>query len=118
LDPAKYNAADNLIIFLGIASYIAERRGKQDRKGNMITHILDSKIPTVPREKRRGIHSNIEIDFHTDVISDILALQVRQTSKHGGETLLSPTWTVYNTLATHRPDIIRLLSEPIWPAQM
>jgi hypothetical protein len=35
LDPNDYSPEDNVIIFLGISSYIAERRGKQDTQGNM-----------------------------------------------------------------------------------
>jgi hypothetical protein len=36
LDPKLYSAADNLIIFLGLSSYIAERRGRQDQNGNIL----------------------------------------------------------------------------------
>jgi hypothetical protein len=35
LDPNDYSPEDNAILFLGISSYIAERRGKQDIQGNM-----------------------------------------------------------------------------------
>ncbi|KAF2189593.1 Clavaminate synthase-like protein, partial [Zopfia rhizophila CBS 207.26] len=116
--PQDFSAADNLVIFLGIASYIAQRFGKQDPEGNMLSHIIDTKKSSVPREQRRGIHSNTQIDFHNEIVSDILGLQIRQTSKHGGELLLSPAWSMYNDLALHRPDVLRLLSEPVWPAQI
>jgi hypothetical protein len=36
LDPKLYSPADNLIIFLGLTSYIAERRGRQDQNGNIL----------------------------------------------------------------------------------
>jgi len=36
LNPADYSPEDNIVIFLGISSYIAERRGKQDEAGNML----------------------------------------------------------------------------------
>jgi hypothetical protein len=36
LDPAKYTVEDSTAIFLGIQSYIAEQRARQDDKGNMI----------------------------------------------------------------------------------
>ncbi len=36
LDPKKYSVEDGLIIFLGIQSYIAEQRARQDDKGNML----------------------------------------------------------------------------------
>jgi hypothetical protein len=37
LDPNDYSPEDNVILFLGISSYIAERRGKQDAQGNMFS---------------------------------------------------------------------------------
>ena len=36
LDYDKYSVEDNMIIFLGVQSYIAETRARQDEKGNMI----------------------------------------------------------------------------------
>jgi len=39
LDPDAYSPEDNAILFLGISSYIGERRGKQDAQGNMFGKI-------------------------------------------------------------------------------
>ena len=36
LDYDKYSVEDNTVIFLGIQSFIAETRARQDEKGNMI----------------------------------------------------------------------------------
>jgi len=36
VDPAQFSAEDNAILFLGISSYIAERRGQQTKSGKMI----------------------------------------------------------------------------------
>jgi len=36
LDPARYNPEENLLLFLGISSYIGDTRGRQDDMGNMI----------------------------------------------------------------------------------
>jgi hypothetical protein len=39
LDPEKYSVEDGMVIFLGIQTYIAEQKARQDDKGNMIgTH--------------------------------------------------------------------------------
>ena len=35
LDPNEYSPEDNVLLFLGISSYVAERRGKQDSRGNI-----------------------------------------------------------------------------------
>lgn len=37
LDVNKYTPADLVVVFLGISSYIAEKRGLQDRDCNMIS---------------------------------------------------------------------------------
>ncbi|KAL5325584.1 hypothetical protein ACEPPN_006712 [Leptodophora sp. 'Broadleaf-Isolate-01'] len=37
LDPDAYTSVDFAIIFLGISSYIAERRGRQDQRGSMMS---------------------------------------------------------------------------------
>jgi hypothetical protein len=36
LEYEKYSVEDNMVIFLGIQSFIAETRARQDEKGNMI----------------------------------------------------------------------------------
>lgn len=36
LEPEKYSAEENVIIFAGVASYIAEIRGRQDEDGNVL----------------------------------------------------------------------------------
>jgi hypothetical protein len=41
LEPTKYSALDNVLIYLGITSYIAQTRGCQDSSGNMIIHVKD-----------------------------------------------------------------------------
>ena len=39
LDPDSLSVADSTIIYLGLSSYIAERRGKQDQRGSMLSMI-------------------------------------------------------------------------------
>jgi hypothetical protein len=52
LDPAKYSVLDNVLLYLGVTSYIAEKRGCQDSSGNMIS------------EKTAGYHQKL-IGFST-----------------------------------------------------
>lgn len=37
LNSNNYSPEDNTIIFLGISSYVGEKRGKQDDAGNMLS---------------------------------------------------------------------------------
>lgn len=41
LDPTDFSPLDNVLLYLGITSYIAEIRGCQDYDGRMIVHIKD-----------------------------------------------------------------------------
>ena len=37
LQQERYSATDNVLLFTGLASYIGEQRGCQDRYGNMLS---------------------------------------------------------------------------------
>ncbi len=36
LEPTKYSSLDNMLLYLGVTSYIAEKRGMQDYDGRMV----------------------------------------------------------------------------------
>lgn len=77
LDPSRYTAEDNMLLFLGISSYIGNRRGRQGQDGEMISkfgqpasritltkieaHVTDSIHSTLLQQKRRLVHSHLEI---------------------------------------------------------
>lgn len=47
---SKFSMPDSVVVFLGIASHIAEKRGLQDRKGNMLCKSnSNSPTPSIPR---------------------------------------------------------------------
>lgn len=35
LDPKRYSAEDNVLLFLGVSSYVGEKRGLQNDKGHI-----------------------------------------------------------------------------------
>jgi hypothetical protein len=37
LNPEEYSREDNILIFLGISSYVGEKRGRQDEAGSMLS---------------------------------------------------------------------------------
>ncbi|PMD25538.1 Clavaminate synthase-like protein, partial [Hyaloscypha hepaticicola] len=92
LDPKQYSSEVNLIMYLGISSYIGDKRGRQDERGNMLRN---------------------NQPFHTDT-GDILGLYSMGEAMVGGECRLASSATIYNDIAKTRPDIIHLLSSPSW----
>ncbi|PTB63346.1 Clavaminate synthase-like protein [Trichoderma citrinoviride] len=118
LEGAKYSVEDSTTIYLGIASYIADKRGLQDRKGNVLSHITDSKLWKVPVEERHGIHSSQALPYHNDMGCDILALQVRHMAEKGGYTYLSSVSTAFNELLSEAPWAAEALLASDWPVQI
>lgn len=115
LRPDEFSPEDNVVLFLGLSSYIGPKRGRQDEDGNMLMHIRDAKLSTTPQSDRPIRYSSRASTFHTDTFCDILALQTRNRAVEGGRNMLTSSWTVYNKLRATRPDIIDLLAQPIWP---
>ncbi|KAL9616645.1 MAG: hypothetical protein Q9160_008501 [Pyrenula sp. 1 TL-2023] len=114
LQPWTYSRQENIILYLGVSSYIGERRGRQNLSGAKLTHITDVKSAGVESSERRPIFSNLGQPFHADLFCDVLALYHLDTAKSGGETSLASSWKVYNEVAASRPDIIHTLAENDW----
>ncbi|TFA99817.1 hypothetical protein CCMA1212_008265 [Trichoderma ghanense] len=118
LGGSEYSVEDSITIYLGIASYIADQRGFQDRKGNVLSHIINSKLWKVPVEERHGIHSSQALPYHNDMGCDVLALQVRDMAEKGGYTYLSSVTTAFNELLSEAPWAAKALLTPDWPVQI
>ncbi|KND89360.1 hypothetical protein TOPH_05967 [Tolypocladium ophioglossoides CBS 100239] len=118
LDASRYSVEDSVLLYLGLAEYVADKRGQQDKRGNVLSHITNSKLWDVPVEQRHAIHSNKALPFHNDMGCDLLALQVRRSAHSGGSTYLSSVWAVFNTLVREEPEVARSLLTPDWPVQI
>ncbi|KAF4455444.1 hypothetical protein F53441_2233 [Fusarium austroafricanum] len=113
LDPKKYSVEDLTVLYLGIQSYIANHHGRQDRKGNMLVHIVADNSSKLKAGHHR--HSTSPITFHNEEAGDIVSWLTRSTAVSGGKCIIASAYTVYNVLAASRPDMIRTLSRSDWP---
>lgn len=138
LQPEKYSIKDNMLLYLGITSYIAETRGMQDFDGRMIrkflsrirslrcdevTDLLTNPLPVhikavVEDKKQNGRlpnspYVNRAQPFHAD-LCDVLTLYALNTAACGGESYLASGAKIYNELARTRPDIIEVLAKDDW----
>ncbi|KAK4176189.1 hypothetical protein QBC36DRAFT_12514 [Triangularia setosa] len=114
IQPSQFTPEDNVVIFLGISSYIGGTRGRQDENGNMLMHIRNAKQSKTPQSLRPIRYSSRASTFHTDTFCDVLALQSRNNAETGGSTLLSSTWTIFNKLQKDCPEVCKLLAQPHW----
>ncbi|XDG02677.1 hypothetical protein ABKA04_002292 [Annulohypoxylon sp. FPYF3050] len=117
LKPENYSIEDNIVIFLALSSYIGDHRGLQNSKGDMLSHVTESKSWTAPREKRHGIHTNDGLPFHNDMGCEVLAIQVRDRAEAGGHTCVASMVDVYNDLLQSNPWVVNALARHDWPIQ-
>ncbi|GKT48341.1 TBC domain-containing protein C1778.09 [Colletotrichum spaethianum] len=132
LDPQKHSVEDLTVLYLGIQGYIANQRGRQDKKGNMLgtrhspivfasanlltpvtVHIVADNTSQAKADHHR--HSTSAITFHNEESGDVVSWLTRNTAAAGGKCIIASAHTVYNVLAATRPDIIRTLSRSDWP---
>ncbi|KAH8879554.1 Clavaminate synthase-like protein [Thozetella sp. PMI_491] len=119
LDSKNLSDEDNVLAFLGISSHVGgDLRGVQDKLGNVLTHVTDSKRWSIAPEKRHGIHTNTGLPFHTDMGATVLALHVRQLAQAGGNTYLAPAATIFEHIRAEYPEAAKTLMEPQWPVQI
>ncbi|CUS12320.1 unnamed protein product [Tuber aestivum] len=109
LNPKRYSSEENVLIYVGISCWVAERRGRQDEHNNML--YLTSSV--APDNVRQAPYSNVQQPYHTD-IGDILALYTLGQAYKGGRSKLASTGAIYNELAETRPDHIDTLRSPEW----
>ncbi|KAI1493289.1 hypothetical protein F5X96DRAFT_237441 [Biscogniauxia mediterranea] len=118
LAPGQYTPELNTMLFLGIASYIGDQRGVQNSSGFMLSHVVESKSWTVPREKRHGIHTNGSLPFHNDMGCEILSMQVRDCAVTGGRTNVVSAGAIYNEMMKNDSWALDLLAQPNWPVRV
>lgn len=49
--------------------------------------------------------------YHSDAGSEVVGLMALTLPDSGGESTVASSWRIYNHLAEHRPDILRILAE-------
>ncbi|KAI6088146.1 hypothetical protein F4821DRAFT_269105 [Hypoxylon rubiginosum] len=113
LEVEEFSHDDLVTIYLGITSYVAEKRGKQNQEGVMMTD--KGKVNVINNSDVVESPLLTYQPFHTDLVCDTVALLTVSCGKSGGSGFVASAWTVYNELAATRPDLIRVLAEPNWP---
>ncbi|WP_416859550.1 TauD/TfdA family dioxygenase [Mesorhizobium sp. M8A.F.Ca.ET.057.01.1.1] len=80
-------------------------------QGHILGHVRD--IGADARDTKTRIYQTAERQtFHTDS-ADVVGLLCLQDAMQGGESLLVSTVTIYNEMRKMRPDLVRLLFDPI-----
>ncbi|KAK3180203.1 hypothetical protein K4F52_008402 [Lecanicillium sp. MT-2017a] len=113
LDVDKFSLEDLTTIYLGVQIHIGNKFGRQDKKGNMLVHIVANDSSDVAAEHHR--HSTAPITFHNEESGDVVSWFTKNTASSGGKCIIASAYTVYNVIAATRPELIRVLARADWP---
>ncbi|KAL2884852.1 Taurine catabolism dioxygenase TauD TfdA family protein [Ceratocystis lukuohia] len=113
LDINKYSVEDRSTIWLGIQSYIASLRARQDKAGNMMAHIVADNSSAIKATHYR--HSTSSISFHNEDSGDIASWLTCNTAASGGRCIIASVETIFNVIAKTSPEMIRTLMKSDWP---
>jgi len=108
----SYSRSDNILIYAGISSHVAGKRGLQDTGGGVLNHIKDLTNTQLAKSIGGPAYTSVAQVFHTDPGADIVSLMALDAAAEGGRSRISSSWRVYNELAGTRPDLIKTLAEP------
>lgn len=107
---ARYSQAFAATIFCGLGAHIGSARS-QNAQGHILGHVRD--IGADPTDPNSRIYQTSERQtFHTDS-ADVVGLLCIREAKKGGRSLLVSAESIYNRMRAERPDLLRLLFDPI-----
>ncbi len=106
----RYTQAMAATIFCGIGAHLGSARS-QNAKGHILGHVRNTGADA--RDPNTRIYLTAERQtFHTDS-ADVVGLLCLENAKQGGDSLLVSTITIYNEMQRRRPDLVRLLFDPV-----
>lgn len=106
----RYSVQQAASMFYGIGAHLGNAR-MQNASGHVLGHVCDLNMHS-DEPNVRIYQTHERQTFHTDS-SDIVGLLCLKKAKKGGESLLVSAVTIYNEMLETRPDLVRLLFDPI-----
>ena len=106
----RWNRRQAAMAFLIIGAHLGSLR-MQNAEGHLLGHVRD--LGRSSDDPNTRIYQTRERQtFHTDSC-DVVGLMCLQTAKSGGLSSLVSSTTIFNEMRRRRPDLLRVLMEPI-----
>lgn len=96
--------------FCGLGAHLGNARS-QNAEGHLLGHVRDDG-EDASDPNTRIYQTNERQTFHTDS-ADVVGLLCIRTAREGGDSLLVSAEAIYNRMRESRPDLLRLLFDPI-----
>ena len=110
LDLAELDNTEAAAVFYAVGLHLGSARS-QNAAGHLLGHVRDVGAQGTNNQTR--IYQTSERQtFHTDSC-DVVGLLCLREAKSGGDSLLVSTVSIYNEMMRRRPDLAKLLFDPI-----
>lgn len=106
----RWNRREAAIAFLAIGVHLGNLR-MQNAAGHLLGHVRD--LGRSSDDPNTRIYQTRERQTHHTDSCDVVGLMCLQTAKSGGLSSLVSSTTIFNEMRRHRPDLLRVLLEPI-----
>jgi hypothetical protein len=106
----RWTRRESAIAFFGIGSHLGNARF-QNAKGHLLGHVKDLGL-TSSNPTTRIYQTSERQTFHTDS-SDVVALLCLCPARSGGLSSIVSSVTIFNEMRKRRPDLLKVLFEPI-----
>jgi len=106
----RWTKREAAIAFLGIGAHLGSLR-MQNAEGHLLGHVRDLGRSSLDPQAR--IYQTRERQTHHTDSCDVVGLLCLRTAKSGGLSSLVSSTTIFNELRRRRPDLLRVLLDPI-----
>ncbi|MFN4088483.1 MAG: TauD/TfdA family dioxygenase [Alphaproteobacteria bacterium] len=106
----RYTIEEAARIYYGIGTWLGNARS-QNAKGHVLGHVRDLGLSAEKDPNVRIYQTTERQTYHTDSC-DIVGLLCLKTAKSGGLSSIVSSMTIYNVMATRRPDLAQRLMQP------
>jgi len=106
----RWTRREAAIAFLGIGTHLGSLR-MQNAAGHLLGHVKDLGRSSLDSDAR--IYQTSERQTHHTDSCDVVGLLCLSTAKSGGLSSLVSSTTIYNEMRRRRPDLLKVLLEPI-----
>lgn len=106
----RWSMREAATAFYGLGAHLGSARS-QNGKGHVLGHVQDLGLD-VHDPNVRIYQTNERQTYHTDSC-DIVGLLCLKTAKSGGLSALVSSTTIFNEMRRRRPDLLKLLFEPV-----
>ena len=107
----RFEREETAIAYVGLGCWLGQTMS-QNKLGHILGHVKDLG-GDYQDPHTRGYMTNAEMRFHTDAC-DYVGLLCLQPSKHGGESRIASSVTVYNRMLERRHDLMKVLTEDFY----